>query len=309
MANQTFTDSFRRKPINIDAAYVALQLPGDDLVKVIAGKMPNPVWQPLFGTPIFYDPDLMPEGIAEQFTWRFGDRQQYRLFANFGQFAVKELSTDANDVYFYDFEAGAEARLPHLRLTAAGGYYLTQNLRNLKVGDAPNTTGNTVAISKNVTNYFADFNVIYARAEAAWNFSDKPLLGTPSLLTLSGEYDNNLAGIYGRLADAQTTGWAVQLMLGEARKKGQWQVLYEYKYVEADAIWDALADSDYGLGGTDRKGHVIRFAYNLQDWWQLAFNTSITRKISKRPNTPCHNQQGINGEDLLRWQVDSTFKF
>jgi len=38
------------------------------------------------------------------------------------------------------------------------------------------------------------------------------------------------------------------------------------------------------------------------------FTAMITEKISDRPNTG-HNTVGVNGEDMLRVQVDTQFKF
>ena len=160
--------------------------------------------------------------------------------------------------------------------------------------------------------------VIYGRGEIAWTMSDKPFLGTPPVLTVSGEYVRNLASAFDRLASVpvsvtsndvnQTTGWTAQITFGEAKTKHQWQVAYQYKYLEADATFDPIADDDFGLGGTDRKGHVIFATYNLQDWWQLVFSTYITEKISDRPNIG-HNAIGIAGEDLFRMRVDTIFKF
>ncbi len=305
--NQNLTDTFRKKPIQIDAAYVTLQLPHADWLKVTGGKMNNPIWQPRFISPLIYDLDVTPEGVAEQFTVKFGDNQQHRFFANLGQFAVKEFSSDSDDVYLFDFEAGTEWKVSRLTLTAAGGYYFTRHLANpgYKVGDSLNLGNTTVISAPGVTNYFADFKVAYARAETAWTISDKPFLGTPSVLTLGGEYLKNLADAY----KADTDGWSVQLVFGQARKKGQWQIGYQYKYLEADATWDAISDSDYGLGGTDRKGHIIRAIYNVQDWWQLVFTSFITQKISSRPNSIAHNQQGFAGENMLRLEFDTQFRF
>jgi hypothetical protein len=84
---------------------------------------------------------------------------------------------------------------------------------------------------------------------------------------------------------------------------------YQYKYLEADAVWDAITDSDWGNGGTDRKGHVIKAAYNVLDWWQIGGTAFITEKISNRPNSVAHNTQGVAGEEELRIQADMVFKF
>ena len=323
--NQSFNDTFKKKPINIDVASITLQPPSWDWIKIICGKMDIPIWQPKFNSPMAYDFDVTPEGIAEQIAFKFGDREQYKLFGNFGQFALKEFSKDSNDAYLFDLQGGAEAKFgsdmknPRLRLTGAGGVFITQNAARTNstlLGDSPNL-GNAVGIWGNTTNFLADFTVAYFRSEAAWLISDKPFLGTPSLFTVSGEYDKNIADVYDKLKGSQfgavsnlnqTVGWTIQAQFGEAKKKGQWQVAYQYKYLEADAVWDAITDSDWGNGGTDRKGHVVKVAYNPLDWWQLGFTGFVTEKISNRPNSG-HNTQGVNGQDELRIQVDSVFKF
>lgn len=85
-------------------------------------------------------------------------------------------------------------------------------------------------------------------------------------------------------------------------------IRYQYKYIEADSTWDAVSDSDWGGdGGTDRKGHVVKALYNLQDWWQLSGTVFKSEKISNR--TGGHNINSVIGEDLLRVQLDSIFKF
>jgi hypothetical protein len=106
----------------------------------------------------------------------------------------------------------------------------------------------------------------------------------------------------------QTTGWTAQIAFGDFKKKGQWALAYQYKYLQADATWDAITDSDFGNGGTDRKGSIVKAIYMVQDWWQTTFTAFITEKISDRPNTG-HNTVGIDGEDQLRIQVDTQFKF
>ena len=320
--NTTFTDTWRKKPVYIDAAYVTLRYPGCDIFKVVIGKMDLPIWQPKFNSPMVYDYDNTPEGAAEQVQFSFGDNKQFRLFAQAGQFALKEVSTDANDVYMFDQAAGFEWKVgdpktPKLKLTGLGGLYFTENLRLLKAGDSPNK-GNALIGANNTTNNVADFKVVYARAEAVIRLADKPFLGTPAQITVAGEYDINLANAFDKLNKStagvrsndfnQTTGWTGQVAFGDAKKKGQWQVAYQYKHQEADSTWDAIADSDWGNGGTDRKGHVVKATYCAQDWWQLGFAAIITEKISVRPNSG-HNTVGFAGEDQLRIQADTVFKF
>lgn len=326
--NQSFTDTFRKKPITIDVVSVTLQPPRWNWVKLIGGKMENPIWQPKLNSPMVYDFDVTPEGVAEVLQYTFGPQGQHRLFGNFGQFVLDEVSGNSRDPLMFDLQGGIEMgfggdlpKKPKLKVTAAGGYYLTHNVDNssFTFGDSP-ITGNANGSGSRTNNWLADFNVVYGRAEVAYLISDKPFLGTPALLTLSGEVDKNLKGAYKTLSGSsqtldkdQTFGWTVQLGFGEAKKKGEWQIAYQYKHIEADAIWDATSDSDWGAGAIDRRGHIIKGAYNFTDWWQLAIAAFISEKISDRPHSKtgpnAHNTDGKRGEDMLRIIVDSSFKF
>ena len=220
---------------------------------------------------MIYDPDLTPEGAIEQLNFKFGDNKQYSLFANVSELVLDELSGKSRDVYMYDSQLGFSAGLlgndpkdPALKLTVAGGFFGTQNLTQMPVADNSGNVGNSV----NGANYLGDFQVIYGRGEAAWRFCDQPFLGTPAMVTLSGEYDKNVNDAYKLPGNDQTTAWTAQIMFGKASKKGQWQIAYQYRHVEADSVFDSLTDDDFG-GGTDRKGHVVKAFYNIRDWWSL----------------------------------------
>jgi hypothetical protein len=324
--NQSFDQSFRKFGINIDLASVTIQAPGRDEVKLIAGKMENPLWTPKFGSPMIWDNDVTPSGVAEVLQYGFGSQKQYRVFAQAGQYVANIFSGDTADNYAFDQQIGIEARLgkdpkkPKLKLTAAGGYFFTENLQNVKSPQTPNL-GNIMRGPTLTTNYVGDVHVLYGRGEIAWNISEKPFLGTPALLTFSGEYIKNFASEYEGAPAAyqastqgdQTQGWTLQAAFGDTKKKGQWMLLYQYKVLEANATWDAITDSDWGNGGTDRRGHVVKANYNLFDWWALTFTSFITEKISDYANTssaaPNHNQIGWNGAYQLRIQADTTFKF
>lgn len=224
--NQTFTDTFSRKSLRLNLAYVTLQPPDQDWIKVTGGKMNNPLWQTSLSSPLEWDHDVTPEGLAEQFASKFGDKKQHSLFANFGQFAVEEFSKDSNDVYVFLFQGGVETKIDTVKAKVAGGYTLTQNLDMLKPGDSPNL-GNATGPGGT---FLDDFEVASARAEVTWTARKEPLLGTPCVLTFSGEYLKNLANAYKDFTTTsdsdQTDAFAVQLAFGEAKKKGQWQLAY-----------------------------------------------------------------------------------
>jgi hypothetical protein len=287
-----------------------------------------------------YDHDVNPEGIAERLSWSFGEDKRWRVFANFGQYVLDELATDANDPYLIDLQGGLQASLggtdpkkPVLKATAAVGYQLTQNVDQMGPIGANQPTGAAAPAAQssspnrgNATRqpggagttlfYLDDFQVLSLRGELEWKLRDKPLFRTPCVLTVSGEYLHNLADRYENLAGAtagltspdQTEGYGAQVRFGSAKKQYEWEISYLYKVLEADATWDVLTDSDWGLGGTDRRGHVFKGAYNVRDWWQLGFTAFLTEKISSRPNNT-NNARGNGTDELLRVQMDSLFRF
>lgn len=100
----------------------------------------------------------------------------------------------------------------------------------------------------------------------------------PVQLSLSGEWIKNLAfdrdainaiavnnrgpnNAIGGIGDFDggDTAWMVNFRAGSAalQKLWDWQAGVNYRHVESDAVVDAFADSDFGLGGTNLKGYTL----------------------------------------------------
>lgn len=307
--NQTFTHNFSKKPLYVDAAYVTIRPPDEDWISVTGGKMNKILWEPSLNSPMVYDPDVTPEGGVEQLSYKFGPDNRFQAFGNLGEFVLDEFKSTSRDAYMIDGQVGltanliGEAKAPALKTTVAGGYLTTMGLKSVPTADGSGNKGNYTTGA----NYFANFDVIYGRGEAAWKICKDPVLGTPAVLTFGGEYDKNLNGAYATAAAGDhTTAYTGQIMFGNAAKKGNWQVAYQYKYLGADAVYDSLTDDDFG--GTDRKGHIVKAAYNIKDWWQIGATAFWTEKISDRANSG-HNQVGIAGQNQTRLFLDMMFKF
>ncbi len=79
-------------------------------------------------------------------------------------------------------------------------------------------------------------------------------------------------------------GWMGRLTVGETKftKFGDWNANVAYKYLQSDAVMDAFADSDFGLGGTNLKGYIVggSFAWSANIWttvrWLSATNIAGT---------------------------------
>ncbi|HEX7853761.1 MAG TPA: putative porin [Sphingobium sp.] len=87
---------------------------------------------------------------------------------------------------------------------------------------------------------------------------------------------NNFAPIVGGVGgqyDGGNTGWQARLSVGHLGRglpqgdqtinKGDWNAFAGYRRLESDAMLDAFADSDFGLGGTNMKGWFAGGSYGI----------------------------------------------
>src|SRR5437899_3534133 len=131
---------FGKSTFNINVGQLYLGWKPTSWLDITAGKMPNP----FYFTPMTWDTDLNPEGLAERFKYSIG---QADLFVNLGQFLYQDTNpTHASRGYFnLGFDSSSPAFL--LAWQAGFNYHITKDL-SLKV--APilyNYTGHGVNAS------------------------------------------------------------------------------------------------------------------------------------------------------------------
>ena len=97
----------------------------------------------------------------------------------------------------------------------------------------------------------------------------------------------------------EDTAYAFGAKLGSAKKQGSWQAQYTYQDVEADSVIGTFNDSDFGGGGTDASGHVLKGKYMIRDQIGLAGSLFLNE---------VDRFQGIE-HDYTRVQIDLEFKF
>ena len=110
--------------IDVGQAYIGWR-PGDWL-DITAGKMPNP----LYTTPMVWDPDLNPEGAAERLKYTVGNAD---LFATFGQFLYQDSNPSYISGTLLSYTAGTRQQTSTdttFLLTWQGGvnYHFTENI-------------------------------------------------------------------------------------------------------------------------------------------------------------------------------------
>ena len=288
--NQSFDNLETGKTIFIDQAY--LQWKARDWLKLTGGKMPNPFWRP-YTSDIMWDEDVMPEGFAEQVDWKFTDRLS--VFANLTQMVLDEDANDNDDQWLFGHQVGAQVKLPaEAQWTVGAAYYDAMNETKNDFGIVPTAAeGNARANAGGVLK--ATFTLVSLSNELTFKVGPYPV-------TLAADYLNNVAenGVLGS-SGTEKVAYQVGFIFGKASKAMSWEVAYFYKWIESNATFAELTDSDFGDGGTNRRGHIIWLAFNPRDYLQIRTKLGLTEVI--------RSELAPGPDNIARWQLDVSVKF
>jgi hypothetical protein len=288
-ANTTFNNDASRKFIFVDLAYAKWK--PKDWFSAELGKMNNAFWF----TDMVMDPDYNPEGAQEKFILAVNDRHkinftagQYVIFENFNATTNNENFSANNtviapnrDVYIFMGQVDWTAKWSDhwsSRLGVAAYGFLNQQDVSPALETFLNQNG-TSAAGSNAPN----FNPIVARGELTYLFDCAPLFQGPFPITIGAEYANNPgASSFGSGSEAYNIGFA----LGDAKKKHNWQLTYNYKHIGTAAVWHGLNDDDFGVnakGGTGLAGHQVIASYHLFEPMFMNFRFMQTEQIDTPP--------------------------
>lgn len=278
-SNQTLGEGGSSKGVNIDLAYFKwMALDG---LYLTGGKFKNE-FSRTGDNGLLFDSDWRPEGIQALY-------KKGIFFANaLGTWLESDGSSGSGEKFAWGSQAGVDFPVGNLNIKAGVSYYDIPAEGQECYFDPADCFGNSVDVNGN---YLYDFEEINAFAEVGFE-----LLGLPSQLFV--DYVTNDA------ADDNDTGYAAGVRLGDAKKKGNWEVGYLYQDLEADAVFGLLTDSDFAGGGTDSKGHKLAAAYSLTD----ASNVQLTYFMTERLDT---NGVENGGEkyDVDTLQLDFNWKY
>jgi len=237
--NVTLTREFRQKNIWLDWAYGDYHPTYAQGLNVLFGKMPGPVHK-VGKNQLIYDDDLAWEGGAANYRIPLSDDQE--LFVNGGGFWLNEVDgvDTSADASLWAIQAGLNQNLQDMSLTYGASYYGFGNAQNasLTLGSSPT------------------FDNRYDIAEVFGELGTK-INGTLPV-ALYGSYANNTG-----TDSPKDTAWILGAVLNKAKEPGSWQLGYNYRIVEADAVAGRLNDSDFIGGGTGGKGHEFKAAYQI----------------------------------------------
>jgi hypothetical protein len=278
-SNVTIGGGGTSKDIKIDLAY--FDWSGIENTRITGGKFKNFLARPA-KKGLRWDGDWRPEGLGAVWdngtffaqglgTWLEGDSRNGTEFAWVAQGGMNMKIGDSGKL---KFGAGYSA------FDIAGGTPV--------YGDPDDFFGNSFVVDP-ITGELA-FLYDYRNIEAFAEYSFK--LGGQSV-ALFGNYTVNTE------ADENDTGYLFGAKYGSAKNRGDWDITYFYEKLEADATVGLIADSDFGGGGTDAKGHVFSGTYAFHSNW----NFKATYFINQI------NLASGDEDDYDRLQLDLNFKF
>ncbi len=292
--NQTLGNNFNRNTFVLDRAY--LRFDPNESFTLWGGRLPNP-W---FSTDLVWDEDLNFDGAAATFKPKLSDN--ITGFATLGWFPVQEVELSSSDksltgaqvgmdwkisqnqgfkmgLAYYDYRhiGGQQANSSLLDYTAPQFVQKGNSMFHIRT-DTVVTTG-LFALAPN----FRELNLT-----AAWDIA----AFDPVHVMLTGDYVKNIGfdreeirQRTGLDIEPKTRGYHLKLAVGMplVKKRGDWQFISAYKYLERDAVVDAFTDSDFHLGGTDAKGWILGGSYGLANNTWLSLRWLSANEIDGPP--------------------------
>jgi hypothetical protein len=271
--NQTFDGGFSTKDIGVDLAYVDWRI--NDSLNLYGGKIKNPLFK-AGGAPVIWDGDLNFEGIAVTFS-------QGNFFGTAGNFSVEERSS-SDDSLLYVVQAGFKIPLGDaMKLTAGAGYLAYTDT----VGNEPFYNGS------------ANGNSVDANGDYIYDYTNTEIFA--QLDAKAGDWPLRIYAHATKNNDAPTedTAIAIGAKLGSAKQKGQSEFSWTYMDIEADSVIGTFSDSDFGGGGTDSDGHMLKGKYAVSEKIFLG-GTLFLNSVDRFQGTE---------HDYNRLQLDIEFKF
>ena len=274
-SNQTLGGGGSTKEIRMDLAY--FDWSGLSNTHIVGGKFSNYIHRS-GKNGLLWDGDWRPEGTGIK--WDNG-----RIFAN-GLGTWIESDSKKGQSFAYLTQAGF--RIPigdNARLTAGVGYHVFD--------------------TKGSDSFFGDDNDFFGNS---FNPVTKTYLHNYEELELFADLSFELFGhpsqIFGNFVQNQAvnefdTAFAMGFKYGQAKNKGQWEFGYVYQDLEADSVLGLLTDSDFGGGGTDSKGHVLKGSFAIYKNFNAKF-TYFINDIDLKSGEP---------KDFNRLQLDLSFKY
>jgi hypothetical protein len=292
--NQSFDNLSSQNALWIDRAYIQWKGQSAEWLTLTGGRMPNPFFT-VYTSDLFWDDDFSPEGVAENLKFKLGGTD---LFVNLAQIVLDEDSGGKPDTdqWLYGQQVGVKVSpMKDLPTTLAVAYYNAVNTQNNSFGQGVVQSGNSrVPVTTGTPTVLVnDYNVVDVTAMVGFKIMALPV-------SVMADYVTNTADTVDSTgAETENSGYQAGFILGKASDPQTWEFAYFYKQLGTDATLADIADSDFGTGGTDRKGNIVWAAYNPNKALQVKMKYFKTEREDDQASP----------NDINRLQADLSVKF
>ncbi len=282
--NQDLEDAFSKKDIWLDLAYFDWHPASTEGLNVLGGRIQNPFYK-VGKNELIWDGDLNPEGIAGQFSRPLNDSD--RLFVNGGGFWVDESSAGVDTSLW-----GAQTYVKHDLgnsdyLLGGASYWDYGNLQGRT--DLKSTWGSSDFFGNTSSGglYVSDYDLFEAFGEYGFKYSTMPI-------AVFGSWVRNVVA-----STDEDTGWLLGTKLNKAKEPGSWELSYDYRETDADAVVGGFTESDFLESTTNSKGHKVGFTYQ----WAKNLQSTLSYYQVEDTSSSTHNP------DFRRLLADLNLKF
>ncbi len=278
--NQTLDDGFSSKSLMLDLAYVTIKSSFVEGLSITGGKFKNLFYKP-GKSELIWDSDWNPEGGAIDYEVNY--KSVKVRFVGAGLW-IEERSAD-KDSWLGALETNLKLNLNQekSRIVIGGGFFNYANADGFEPFFDGDPRGNSIDSGGFYAN---EYELIELFAEINHEISEIPI-------TVMGDYVTNSG------SDSLNTGWLVGVRVGKAKDPGSWDMRYNYRELEKDAVVGVYTNSDFGGGGTDANGHEFGGGYQIAK--NMKFN--LTYFINNIGLTEAETS------DYERFQADLLLKF
>lgn len=286
-SNQTLDDSFDKFEISLDRVFVRYEPERIPNSWFMGGKFGAP-WRttPIFGG-MTWDSDAQPEGVAAGYA--FEDVGPFNVIDFTAVQLFVEETSGTEDAFGTVFQVATDLDLTDTLNLEAGVTYFSWS--DLEIDSSlafllPDNNGNAVVGG----DFESDFGVIHPYLVLTYDGWKYPV-------TFVGEYVNNL-----RANNDRDQGWSLGASLGAAKKRGDWQLFYQWVVLEQDSVLTVVNSDDFTLHSGFR-GHHYGLAYQLTD--RIQFTPNVYTFYREHPN------EALGQDDDYQWKtrLDLNIKF
>jgi hypothetical protein len=285
--NQDLNNYFDKKSIWLDQGYIDYHPDAIKNLHLVGGKMPQQ-WVSMGD--IIWDSDINPEGLAV--TYKYPLSGSTELFGSAGHYTLKD-NVDGEGVQFkHDLRlyagqlGGRFALTDNLKLTLGGSLYAYDN----DDSSACPTTGTVTAPCALAVNG----NSPGEQFKLYEGFGQLDIGGLSVPLSVYGQYVNN-----NDASNDQDTGW----LAGVKSKIYGFNVDYNYRDVQRNAVVGAFTDSDFANGYTGSRGSKLKVSYELDK--NFALGATYFMATSDQTNASLNKKDS----DINTLQLDAEAKF